>query len=167
MDLIVERSPDTVYAFNTFFYLALTEKGYSHISRWTKKVDIFSKEKLLIPIHLEEDNHWCLVLVDFSQQAIKYYDSLGGRNFKCLKIILKYLILEYHHKKEEEFSANGWMLVNVNKCPKQENLWDCGVFVCMFAEYLARGAPLNFSQSDMHKFREQIAYEIEKKKLIN
>lgn len=167
MDLITERSPDTVYAFNTFFYLALTEKGYSHISRWTKKVDIFSKDKLFIPIHLEEDNHWCLIYVNFNDRSIKYYDSLGGRNFMCLKIILKYLILEFKDKKEDEFNANGWLLMNVSKCPKQDNLWDCGVFVCMFAEHLARGAPLNFSQSDMHKFREQIAYELQVKKLIN
>lgn len=166
MDLITERSPDTVYAFNTFFYLALSDKGYSHVSRWTKKIDIFAKEKLFIPVHIDEDNHWCLVLVDFPRKVIKYYDSLGGRNFKCLKLILKYLMCEHVNKKKTEFNPGGWCLLNVRKCPKQQNLWDCGVFVCKFAEYLARDAQLNFSQKDMVKFRKQIHCEIKNQKLI-
>lgn len=165
MDLITERSPDTVYAFNTFFYLALSQKGYSHVCRWTKKVDIFSKKKIFIPVHLEEEEHWCLICVDFVEKSIKYYDSLGGRNFKCLKRILKYLILEHINKKGIEFSPGGWLLRNMTKCPQQENLWDCGVFVCMYAEYLSRDAPLRFSQKHMTKFRIQIASEIGRKKL--
>jgi len=164
MDLITERSPNTVYAFNTFFYLSLTDKGYAHVSRWTKKIDIFSKKKLFIPIHVE-DNHWCLVYVCFQQKSIKYYDSMGGRNFKCLKLILKYLMLEHEDKKGEYFHPSGWLLMNVKNCPQQQNFWDCGVFVCMYAEYLSRDAPLNFSQRHMDKFRRQITLEIKKKKL--
>lgn len=167
MDLINERSPDTVYAFNTFFYLALSDKGYSHIRRWTKKIDIFSKKKIFIPIHIEEENHWCLVCIDFREKAIKYYDSLGGRNFKCLKLILKYLMYEHNDKKNKDFMPGGWALMNMKTCPKQLNDWDCGVFVCMFAEHLARDVPLNFSQKDMFKFRKQIESEINKKKLKN
>lgn len=163
MDLITKRSPDTVYAFNTFFYLALSDKGYSHVCRWTKKIDIFSKKKLFIPIHIED--HWCLVYVCFPQKSIKYYDSMGGRNFKCLKLILKYLMLEHDDKKGEDFHPSGWLLMNVKNCPQQMNHWDCGVFVCMYAEYLSRGAPLNFTQQHMEKFRKQIALEIKKKKL--
>lgn len=164
MDLITERSPNTVYAFNTFFYLALSAKGYSHVSRWTKKIDIFSKKKLFIPVHVE-DSHWCLVYVCFPQKSIKYYDSMGGRNFKCLKLILKYLMLEHDDKKGEDFHPSGWLLMNVKNCPQQSNHWDCGVFVCMFAEYLSRDAPFNFSQKHMDKFRKQIMLEIKKKKL--
>lgn len=165
MDLIIERSPDTVYAFNTFFYLALSEKGYLHVSRWTKKIDIFSKSKLFIPIHIEEENHWCLACVDFKAKSIKYYDSLGGRNFKCLKLILKYLMIEHLDKKNKEFNPGGWALINITKCPQQQNLWDCGVFVCMFAEHLARDAKLNFCQEDMPKFRNQLFNEIKNNKL--
>jgi len=163
MDLITERSPKTVYAFNTFFYLALSDKGYSHVCRWTKKIDIFSKLKLFIPVHI--DDHWCLVYVNFEKKSIGYYDSLRGRNFKCLKLILKYLMMEHADKKGEEFHPSGWLLMNVKNCPQQLNSWDCGVFVCMFAEYLSRDAQLNFSQKNMNRFRKQIAFEIKKKKL--
>jgi sentrin-specific protease 1 len=167
MDLITERSPETVYAFNTFFFIALSNKGYDHVFRWTKKVDIFSKEQLFIPVHIEEENHWCLISVNFKKKSIHYYDSLGGRNFKSLKIILKYLIMEYYNKKKGEFNASGWMLINEVNCPQQTNLWDCGVFVLMFAEHLSRGSPLNFSQSDMGRFRKQICIEVTNKQLLN
>jgi len=165
MDLITKRSPNTVYCFNTFFYLALTEKGYTHVCRWTKRLDIFSKKKLFIPIHIEDSEHWCLVSVCFPEKSIKYYDSMGGRNFKCLKLILKYLMLEHQDKKGELFHPSGWLLMNVRNCPQQQNYWDCGVFVCMYAEYLSRNVPLNFSQRNMDKFRRQITLEIKKKKL--
>lgn len=165
MDLINKRSPNTVYAFNTFFYWKLSTTGYSSIYRWTKKVDIFSKDKLIIPIHMELINHWCLVCVDFKEKSIKYYDSLGERNFKCMKLILFYLLMEHTHKKHRELSVNGWLLKNIKDCPQQENDWDCGVFVCMYAEYLTRGASLNFSQKDMDNFRKQIRSEIKRKQL--
>jgi len=163
MNLITERSPDTVYAFNTFFYKALSDYGYSHVCRWTKKIDLFSKQKLFIPIHIED--HWCLVYVCFPQKSIKYYDSMGGSNTNCLQLILKYLMLEHDDKKGEDYHPSGWLLMNVKNCPRQMNHWDCGVFVCMYAEYLSRDAPLNFSQQHMGKFRRQIALEIKRKKL--
>lgn len=167
MELIIKRSPETIYAFNTFFYLALSNYGHEKVCRWTKNVDIFSKKKIFIPIHLEEENHWCLACIDFEEKSIKYYDSLGGRNFKCLKLILQYLVFEHFHKKKKEFLPNGWSLKNMTtQCPQQSNLWDCGVFVCTFAEYLARDEHFNFSQKDMSKFRKKIKLEIKKKQLL-
>lgn len=165
MDLITLRSPDTIYAFNTFFYQALSDQGYEHVNRWTKKIDIFSKKKLFIPIHVKKNFHWCLVCVEFQEKSIKYYDSLGVPNFNCMKLILKYLMYEYLEKKGKEFQPYGWILANMKNCPKQHNVSDCGVFVCMYAEHLSRNAPLKFTQKDMPMFRKQIMLEIKKKQL--
>jgi len=167
MDLITERSAETVYAFNTFFFVSLSNEGYERVSRWTRKVDIFSKEQLFIPVHIEEENHWCLISVNFKEKSIHYYDSLGNRNFDSLKLVLMYLIMEYDDKKKAKFNANGWILTNEVNCPQQTNTWDCGVFVLMFAEHLSRGSPLNFSQSDMDRFRKQISIEVTNKQLLN
>jgi len=167
MDLITERSPETVYAFNTFFYTSYATHGFSKVCRWTKNVDIFSKNKLFFPIHINEEEHWCLACVDFKNKVITYYDSLGGRNFTCLKKILQYLLFEHLDKKNANFEPTGWALTNERNCPRQMNLWDCGIFVCMFAEYLARDVQLTFSQKDMKMFRRQMKSEIKKKKLIN
>jgi len=67
-DLIKARSPDSIHTFTTFFYTTLSANGYSKVSRWTKKVDIFSKEKLFIPIYKEQEKHWCLVYVNLKKK---------------------------------------------------------------------------------------------------
>uniref|UniRef100_A0A8C6MHS0 SUMO specific peptidase 1 n=1 Tax=Nothobranchius furzeri TaxID=105023 RepID=A0A8C6MHS0_NOTFU len=80
MNLLVERSkePDlpSTNTFNTFFYPKLRSSGYSAVRRWTKKMDIFSKDILLVPVHLGV--HWCLCVVDFRKKSIMYFDSMGG-----------------------------------------------------------------------------------------
>lgn len=110
------------------------------------------------PIHL--GNHWCLICVNFIEKNVKYYDSLGGKNPKCLNIIFDYLKQEYENKKNEEFNCSGWKLMDAEDCPKQQNGYDCGVFTCINAEYLSRDAKLDFVQDDMPILRNRICYEI-------
>ena len=51
-----------VHAFNTFFYPKVMSDGQQAVKRWTKKVDIFSMEFILVPVHL--GMHWCLAVSD-------------------------------------------------------------------------------------------------------
>ncbi|KAI2581121.1 SENP3 isoform 5, partial [Pan troglodytes] len=46
-------------------------------------VDIFNKELLLIPIHLEV--HWSLISVDVRRRTITYFDSQRTLNRRCPK----------------------------------------------------------------------------------
>ncbi|XP_071656123.1 sentrin-specific protease 1 isoform X2 [Patagioenas fasciata] len=91
MNLLMERSKEkglpTVHAFNTFFFTKLKTAGYQAVKRWTKKVDIFSVDLLLVPIHLGV--HWCLAVVDFRKKTITYYDSMGGINSEACRILLR------------------------------------------------------------------------------
>ena len=58
------------------------------VRRWTKNVDIFTKDYLVVPIH--DELHWSLALVCFPgsigdpdhQPAILHLDSLKGMH-KC------------------------------------------------------------------------------------
>ena len=67
MNMLMERSKQkgfpTVHAFNTFFFTKLKTAGYAAVKRWTKKVDIFSVDILLVPVHLGV--HWCLAVSIF------------------------------------------------------------------------------------------------------
>ncbi|XP_029450854.1 sentrin-specific protease 1 isoform X1 [Rhinatrema bivittatum] len=62
MNLLMERSKrkglPKVHAFSTFFFSRLKTAGYQAVKRWTKKIDVFSVDILLVPIHLGV--HWCL-----------------------------------------------------------------------------------------------------------
>lgn len=43
--------------------ISIKEKRHSRVKSWTKKVDIFEKDYLVIPIN--ERNHWFLAIVCF------------------------------------------------------------------------------------------------------
>ena len=41
-------------------------------------------------------------------------------------------------------------------CPAQEEGWDCGVFVAMFAKYVASNTPANWGMDDIANMRVQM-----------
>ncbi|TRY74067.1 hypothetical protein TCAL_02205 [Tigriopus californicus] len=163
MQLICERSKTTdnwpnVHAFNTFFYPKIVQSGHAPVKRWTKKVDIFSFDLLLIPVHL--GMHWCLAVVDLRKPGVYYYDSMLGENKRCLKAVLQYLEDEHRDKKKSEYDTSNFEAICVKDIPQQMNGSDCGMFACKFAEYLSRNSKITFDQQDMPYFRKRMIYEI-------
>ncbi|XP_028266776.1 sentrin-specific protease 1 [Parambassis ranga] len=170
MNLLVERSKDpklpSVNTFNTFFYPKLRSSGYSAVRRWTKKMDIFSKDILLVPIHLGV--HWCLSVVDFRRKAIMYFDSMGGNNDEACNTLFDYLQQESKDKKGKELDTSGWTLHSKkrNEIPQQMNGSDCGMFTCKYADYITKDKPITFTQKHMPYFRRRMVWEIVKRKLL-
>ena len=39
--------------------------------------------------------HWCLAVIDLENKEIRYYDSMGGNNQKCLNALKEYLLEEH------------------------------------------------------------------------
>lgn len=153
-----------VYAMSTYFFQNLMFRGPSALERWTKTVDIFDFDLILIPVHQEE--HWCLAVVDFRSPGVFYYDSMGGHNMPALSLILEYLKAEYKKKRNADLDIKKYVKEIVEDCPKQENGADCGIFACKAAEFLSRDATLRFSQEDMPFYRKLMVYEITKKRLL-
>ncbi|XP_023708266.1 sentrin-specific protease 1 isoform X1 [Cryptotermes secundus] len=168
MELLKERGKldnyPSVYTFNTFFYPRLLSGGHAVLKRWTRKVDIFSYDLIIVPVHLGV--HWCMAAIDFRKKTIKYYDSMGSPNNKCLESLMKYLQDESLDKKKIQFKTSGWQTENVQKIPQQMNGSDCGMFSCMYAEFLCRNANITFTQEDMPYFRRKMVYEIYTCKLL-
>ncbi|XP_060244681.1 sentrin-specific protease 1 isoform X1 [Meriones unguiculatus] len=170
MNMLMERSKEkgfpSVHAFNTFFFTKLKTAGYQAVKRWTKKVDIFSVDILLVPIHLGV--HWCLAVVDFRKKSITYYDSMGGINNEACRILLQYLKQESVDKKRKEFDTNGWQLFSKKsqEIPQQMNGSDCGMFACKYADCITKDRPINFTQQHMPYFRKRMVWEILHRKLL-
>lgn len=168
MNLLIVRGSGgnfpKVHVMNTFFYPKLLSGGHSSLKRWTRKVDIFSKDLLVVPIHL--GMHWCMSIVDFRENSIRYFDSMGGVNPKCLNALRQYLHDESLDKKKQPYDTSKWTLECVKDIPQQMNGSDCGVFSCMFAEYITANKRLTFTQKDMPYFRNKMVYEILKSKLL-
>ncbi|XP_073348192.1 sentrin-specific protease 5-like [Pagrus major] len=156
-ELIMESAHHKVHFLNSFFHRQLMTKGYDGVKRWTKQVDLFSKNLLLVPIHLEV--HWCLVTADNVKKKICIYDSQGNGLQKVARNILKYLMTEAKEKKQTAFES-GWTVSFDEKIPQQTNENDCGVFVLEYSRCLALGKPLQFSQKDIPKIRKRIYKEL-------
>ncbi|KAF6031750.1 hypothetical protein EB796_009957 [Bugula neritina] len=167
-NLIQERSGSdnlpSVHVFNTFFYPKVLKEGHKGVRRWTKQVDLFSKDIILIPVHLGV--HWCLACIHLRKGLIQYFDSMGGRNQQCLMALKKYIEDESIDKRKQTLDTSHWVLECVQGIPQQMNGSDCGVFACKFAEYLSRDADFTFGQEHMPYFRKRMAYEILTKKLL-
>ncbi|XP_073678794.1 sentrin-specific protease 1 [Garra rufa] len=170
MNLLVERSKrpnlPSAYTFNTFFFPKLRSSGYNAVRRWTKKVNIFSVDIILIPVHLGV--HWCLSVVDFRKKSITYFDSMGGNNDEACRILLKYLKQESEDKKGQNFDTSEWTLKSKrpSEIPQQMNGSDCGMFTCKYAEYITKDRPITFTQKHMPYFRRRMVWEILNQKLL-
>ncbi|XP_064460955.1 sentrin-specific protease 1-like [Ornithodoros turicata] len=168
MNLLVERGRTdnfpSVYAFNTFFYPKLVAGGHVALKRWTRKVDLFSHDLVLVPVHLGA--HWCLAVIDFRSKTIQYYDSMGGSNPECLEALRDYLKDESLDKRQEKLDMSEWTLETVKGVPQQMNGSDCGMFALKYAEYITRDAKITFSQMNMPYFRRRMVYEILTKRLL-
>lgn len=175
---IVQRGGQqrNVFAFDIFFYDRLRRHGPdAQLLRWTgrrgrARVDLFAIDFVFVPINLD-NRHWTLSVVNVQRKTISYYDSAGGGkvNMGCcpasygtpedhMKRILAYLSKEHQDKKDEPL-PEGWkinpvgqsedVLIPQGRIPQQQNGYDCGVFVCKYADCISRGEPLTFTQSDI------------------
>ncbi|NXB93759.1 SENP1 protease, partial [Vidua chalybeata] len=170
MNLLMERSKDkdlpAVHAFNTFFFTKLKTAGYQAVKRWTKKVDIFSVDLLLVPIHLGV--HWCLAVSPEKKLRITIFFSPMNSSFSHSFSHRQYLKQESLDKKRKEFDTNGWALLSKKsqEIPQQMNGSDCGMFACRYAECISKDKPINFTQQHMPYFRKRMAWEILHRKLL-
>ena len=147
-----------VHIFSSFFYPKLLCGGYEAVCRWHTKIDIFGKRLLMFPIHLDADSHWCLAAANVVDKQIVYFDSLQNDNFTCLKSLQTYLT------EARQLQAIGdiidWHIINRKDIPVQHNSFDCGVFTCMYARYLAEDSAFNFNQVDIPIIRKKITLEL-------
>ncbi|CEL51718.1 hypothetical protein RSOLAG1IB_00253 [Rhizoctonia solani AG-1 IB] len=155
-----------IHYFNTFFFAKLEDMGYekSRIGKWTKKIDIFKKDVVLVPVNLG-NAHWTCAAINFQKKRIEYHDSMGRKRGKVYKILRDYLSKEHKDKKKKDFDFTGWEDYFDDDAPQQENAYDCGVFSCQFMEYLSRGAPFSFNQENMGYLRQRMILEIMRGKL--
>ena len=163
MKLIMEKFAD-VHIFSTFFYTKLVCGGYESVCSWYNKIDMFGKRLLMFPIHLDASSHWCLAAANIVDKQISYFDSLQNDNFACLRNLETYLI------QAQQLQAKGdsvnWHSIICKDIPVQHNSFDCGVFTCMYARYLAEDKVFNFNQGDVPIIRKKIALELIHKALL-
>jgi len=169
-ELIRERSNNNpglpnIHIMNTYFFTKYLKNGYKAVRRWTKKVDIFDKQFMFIPCHMNQV-HWTLCVVNFYQKEVVYYDSMGAKKQNVVDNIKKYLQEEHMDKKKSKIDLSDWKTTCMGcKSPQQHNGSDCGVFTCTTAEFISRNCSLNFCQAEMPLLRKTMVVEIVQAKL--
>ena len=135
---------------------------FDQVKNWTKRNvpnnSIFRCQALFFPCNVAR-NHWILIVAYMEEKTIQVYCSLFGSHRSSIKSVFRYLKDAYRHEYQKDMpSQQLWKLYqNTPHCPRQKNAYDCGVFVCMYADYIANGWPLVFNQSHMNHCRERIA----------
>jgi len=162
--------------FNSFFVQAMFDDkndnmqlrgryNYKNVRRWSKKVpgkDVFNLKYIFCPINLD-NMHWTSACIFMEEKKIQYYDSMGGPGMIKLKGLLQYLKDEWKAKKGGEMDVSEWKLVACTKdTPQQLNGFDCGVFTCMFADFVTKDCEPVFQQQHITQCRDRIALSIMK-----
>jgi len=151
----------------TNFYTKLAEGVggyvYKNVARWTRRVDVFSKDLIIVPIHCH-GNHWTLAVINMKLKRFEYYDSLRGPAEMTLVHLRRWLEDESRDKKKAPLDTSEWTEVvwKRGETPQQRNGYDCGVFMTRTADWLARDAVLSFTQEDMEHLRRLTVLEIKR-----
>uniref|UniRef100_A0A915CU62 Ubiquitin-like protease family profile domain-containing protein n=1 Tax=Ditylenchus dipsaci TaxID=166011 RepID=A0A915CU62_9BILA len=101
-----------------------------------------------------------LVAVKIKKHRLIYYDSLLSDGHICLSLIKKYLEQESMQKGHQGKDPVNWLGFNDKTIPPQSNCYDCGIFVCLFAESVSRDARPDFKQQQVKEIRKKISKEI-------
>ncbi|KAL3827633.1 hypothetical protein ACHAXA_000506 [Cyclostephanos tholiformis] len=162
--------------FNSFFVQTMFDEknndpklrgkyNYKNVRRWAKKVpgkDIFNLKYILCPINLD-NMHWTSAVIFMEEKKIQYYDSMGGTDRTKLEGLLEYVKDEYRAKNGKEMDVTDWKLVSCTRdTPRQRNGFDCGVFTCMFCDFISKDCALVFNQDHIDQCRDRIALSIMK-----
>ena len=142
--------------------------SYNAVRRWSTKakVKVFDLDMIICPIHVGK-THWALGVCDLKDKAFYYYDSLNGRVPMFEEVFKKYIQDEHRDKLKAELpDPNAW---SEQPCkhqpPRQFNGYDCGVFMCQFADCVARDVEFDFDQDMIPDIRMKMACEISREQL--
>lgn len=150
------------HSWTSHFFTNLQSRGYAGVKRWGRrlKLNIFDKRVIFIPININS-THWALSIINNHEKTISYLDSLvlKGGNPGFLKLIKAYMEGETE-RLGVSIDVGDYKLVPNYTVPQQRNGYDCGVFTCAAAVYIAQGHALSYTQGDMARFRQRMAWEI-------
>ena len=122
-----------------------------------KNKRIFDMKYLFIPINV--GSHYTCVVVYMEDKRICYYDSykstktrLGVNAGKEKRMSILTIVLEYLKTKYSEIKGvalpGEWKLEPTCSEIQQANTKDCGVFVCMYMDFIHDGCEVNFDPDE-------------------
>jgi len=182
--LISEEMRKKCHFFNTYFMAQMLklfnesnktvqdhDRIYESMKKWVKKVNLFEKDFIFIPVNNNE--HWNLIVVCyparfFSQDNdlpfLLFFDSLSRMDSVYAGILFQFFSRELRAKMPDTFrnytiaKAYRFNLTIFphyqHMLPKQSNFSDCGLFLLQYIEMFVYNQDHIMEQKeDMHKMR--------------
>eukprot|EP01062_Namystynia_karyoxenos_P070840 TRINITY_DN66210_c0_g1_i1.p1 TRINITY_DN66210_c0_g1~~TRINITY_DN66210_c0_g1_i1.p1 ORF type:complete len:330 (+),score=36.31 TRINITY_DN66210_c0_g1_i1:65-991(+) len=142
-----------------------SNQGYDFhaVRRWTRHAPIVGMDLLLFPMHVGLGDHWALAALDLRAGAATWYDPLGKPpDTERLGLLRQWV--------QDEHCARGAPAPSVDDsgpelAPRQENPFDCGIFILLAACCLAAGRRAGFSQVDATRWRDKISLQLRARKM--
>ena len=182
MILLMNNSTDGQdFMFTTYFHQTFSSHGFKRVENYYRRYNLFNYKNIYIPVH--DGPHWFLITYNFKK--LEAYDPFNypdektskGRierveeNRKHLLQILTNLRENYFKlffKKHKKQYSEPEIIVHLPpSIPSQDNTWDCGVFLLMFAKFIMFKRHFNFSTSDMLRLRDIVRKELENGKIVS
>jgi sentrin-specific protease 1 len=134
---------------------SLLKLGYEKFKLRKRYVNIFDYDTVLCPIHLPR--HWTLGIIDNDIETIIFLNSLGEEKPEIMRTLDDFVRGE---SQELKGAKKKYKFNFPRHIPRQTNSFDCGVFVCQYAEYWSRLARFDFTEDDMEYFRAKMTWEL-------
>ena len=170
---LLKKENQNIFMFTTFFFTAFLRKGFNGVCNYYRKYDILSYRMIFIPVH--HSNHWFLITFDgkylISLDPYNYPESNGLKKKHLLEGNRKYHehilmdLKEHYFKPLYSLYKKQWTDLQIKvqmppDIPAQNNSFDCGVFLLMFAKYLVFRKEFDFTNDDMRRMRDEIRNEL-------
>ncbi|KAJ8645586.1 hypothetical protein MRB53_007334 [Persea americana] len=178
---IQQKDKHRFHFFNSFFFRKLADldkdprsalagrAAFLRVRKWTRKVNIFEKDYIFIPINF--NLHWSLIVVChpgeipyFTDEETKaaskvpcilHMDSIKGSH-RGLKNLFQSYLWEEWKERHESSDVVSLRFSNLRfiplELPQQENSFDCGLFLLHYVELFLKEAPVNFNPFKITKF---------------
>ncbi|CAF1023263.1 unnamed protein product [Brachionus calyciflorus] len=128
--------------------------------KWVIK-ELNSADYFLMPILLD-DNHWSLVFIDTIKQKLTNLDSY----YEPSQLVLDQIKNHFNNLLPKLNNLINWNSTEY-KVPKQNNVTDCGVYLCLYSRYLCtKKKKFDFSQDHIPNLRKHIESEIRAGEII-
>jgi hypothetical protein len=145
-----------IWAMNTRFLPMLLTSGYDSVSEFTKTVDLFSYDLILVPIKLT--NHWFSAVIHLKKKMVFCHDPFGKRYCQTIfKILLRYLVAESLNRKKMPLDLSRFRFRGVQNLPIQEKSNDSGVFMLKYADGLSTKVSRKIWPKDIPFYRQDLA----------
>lgn len=135
---------------NSFFIPLLISRGYVQALKSLTHINLADIDSLVFPIH--GSAHWTLAIYNKADNTIDYYDSLGGNGSKHTKP-LQMFFTRLNNDTQYQSLSELPVTIRIRRVAKQSNLFDCGLYICMYLECFLNDQIMNFTALDIYNLR--------------